>query len=171
MILRLSTMLLTLGTLFGSVSAASAQVSIRVPFVRVETGGGGTYVRAPFVRVWAPRTYYYYEEPVYVVPPATETLPPPAKVVDNPDLAPPRQLPAGKAMTLQDFSKTFRPRAGSYDVTLINPATNQPTQVRFTLPAGNPKIEVNGNQLEFSYGPRHFVHINFDKDGALVTSR
>src|SRR2546429_647335 len=35
---------------------APAQVVVRVPFVRVETGGpfGGTYVRAPFVRIYSP---------------------------------------------------------------------------------------------------------------------
>ena len=42
---------LSVATLIGSLalaSAASAQIFVRAPFVRVETGGGGTYVRAPF---------------------------------------------------------------------------------------------------------------------------
>lgn len=44
---------LTAVAVVSSASPALAQVSIRVPFVRIQTGGpgGGTYVRAPFVQV------------------------------------------------------------------------------------------------------------------------
>ena len=45
--------LLALSGLLASTSEALAQVDIKVPFVRVSTGGpgGGVYVRAPFVTV------------------------------------------------------------------------------------------------------------------------
>jgi hypothetical protein len=75
-------------------------------------------------------------------------------------------------MTLDQFAKTFQAKGGSYDVDLINPVTNQPTKVRFTLPEGAPRnVHVRPNEIEFRYGVLRFVRIEFDKDGAQVVSR
>jgi hypothetical protein len=44
--------------------------------------------------------------------------------------------------------------------------------VRFSLPEGTPRrVVVRENEIEFRYGLRQFVRIQFDEDGALVTSR
>ena len=75
-------------------------------------------------------------------------------------------------MTPDEFAKTFQPKPGSYEVTLLNPVTNQPTPVRFTLPDGSPKrVLVHRREIEFEYGFRRFVRIQFDRDGATVVSR
>lgn len=52
-------------------SSARAQVDIKVPFVRVSTGGpgGGVFVKAPLVTVDVPPKYpAYYQAPVYTQP-------------------------------------------------------------------------------------------------------
>lgn len=75
-------------------------------------------------------------------------------------------------MTVDEFVKTFKPRAGSYEIDLLNPVTKTPTNVRFTLPEGMlMSVQYRGNTVEFNYGRLRFVRIEFDKDGALVTSR
>ena len=169
-------------------SLAEAQVSVRAPFVRVQVGGPGVYVRAPFVNIFVPSN-----PPVYVLPPQGPVfIPPPPRPVDNmppaegqplpkadpkrqpenPDLDPPQPLTPAKPLTMQEFAKSFQPKAGSYEITILSPVTKEPTPVRFTLPEGTPKrINVNGRSIEFQYGPRQFVRIEFDRDGALITSR
>jgi hypothetical protein len=155
---------------------AFAQVSVNVPFVRVNVDGPGVYVRAPFVRLFVP------SRPAYVYPSGTVTPESPqAAALPAPELAPkpqvadPNQVPPAApkaAPTLEQFAKTFQPRAGAFDVDVINPVTNQPTHVRFTLPDGTPKnVQVRQNEIEFRYGLRRFVRIEFDKDGAQVVSR
>ena len=95
----------------------------------------------------------------------------PKSLPEAPDDLPPAKV-AGGALSVDDFVKTFKPRGGSYELELINPVTKAPTTVRFTLPEGMPKsVEYRGNTVEFRYGPRSFVRIEFDKDGALVTTR
>jgi hypothetical protein len=103
-------------------------------------------------------------------PKKTPAFPPPPKLDD----APPAPAPGGqeRVMTLEQFSKAFQPKAGNYEVTLLSPVTNQATTVRFSLPEGTPRrVHVSGNQLEFDYGPRQYVRIRFDRDGAEVISR
>ncbi len=181
----------------GLSSVSQAQVMVRVPFVRVWVGQG-VGVRAPFVNLWVPPPGAVYVPPVYV-PPSVSVgppliAPPPRVLVPSPEPLPiapqnPSQNPSGvpnpapnpdapqpvtpqRALTISDFAKTFHAKEGSYEVTLLNPANNQPTQVRFTLPEGTPKrVIVNRRELEFVYGPRQFVRIQFDRDGAVVTSR
>lgn len=176
--------------------AAHAQFYLRVPFVRVQVGPtGGVAVRAPFVRYYDPGyppPAYYVVPRVYVPPPppvnefVPPTLPvprplpseegpvapmPPAPNGEPDPLAPPapRQAPG---LTLEQFGKSFQPKAGSYEVEIVNPVTRQPTKVRFTLPEGTPRrVHVGRRDVEFVYGPRQFVRIEFDRDGALVTSR
>jgi hypothetical protein len=189
---------LTVG--LGLASAAEAQVFVRAPFVRVQVGGG-VWVRAPFVNLWLPPGPAYYAGPgVYVAPPAVFT-PPVPRVVESPsppqadpsqpqpapqqpqpapqqqpvpniDNNPPQPARADKVPTLQQFAGSFQPKGGNYDVNIVNPVTNQPTQVRFTLPEGSPRrVHVRRNEIEFDYGIRHFVRIEFDNEGAMVTSR
>ena len=51
-------------------------------------------------------------------------------------------------------------------------STNQPTTVRFCLPEGTPRrVIVKRDSIEFVYGLRQWVRIEFDRDGATVTSR
>lgn len=168
--LRSSILALTavLGLLAGA-SFARADVSVRVPFVNVEVGGPGVYVRAPFVRIFVPSN-----RPVYYVPPHQpaiigEPLPAPRELRE--EVAPKDPQPA-QAMSLVDFARTFQATAGSHEVTLINPVTKEPTAVRFTLPEGTPRrVRVGQNDIEFNYGVRRFVRVEFDNDGAQVITR
>lgn len=200
---HLGTMLAAAGCLLAVEAPAHAQVFIRAPFVRLQVGGGGVAVRAPFVRYYAPPVYYappayYAPPPVYYAPPSGYTtvrihLPAPSRLrePEAPVLPAPAPLPAEQTdnavvpddptppapqaqatMTLEQFAKAFRPKAGSYEVDVLNPVTRQPAKVRFTLPEGTPqRVDTGANNLEFVYGPRQFVRIEFDRDGALVTSR
>jgi hypothetical protein len=103
-----------------------------------------------------------------VVGPQNEVLPPPP-VADN---IPQPGVQANRAATLEEFSRSFQPKAGSYEVVLQNPLTLQPTPVRFTLPEGTPRrVLVHRRDIEFIYGPRQFVRIEFDRDGAQVVAR
>ena len=189
------TSILTMAVLIGwlcSVAVGEAQVYVRAPFVRVNVGYG-VGVRAPFVNLWIPPAgpTYYYPDPLYgpriivgappivvqPMPPAQETFVPPQPVpvpvpqVQDPN-APPQPVQPVQVPTLDAFAKSFQAKAGSYDVTLLNPVTNRPTQVRFTLPEGTPRrVIVDRNEIEFVYGLRHFVRIQFDRDGAQITSR
>jgi hypothetical protein len=55
---------------------------------------------------------------------------------------------------------------------MLNPVTGTPAKVRFSLPEGSPRrVSVYRNELEYYYGPRQYVRIQFDRDGAIVTSR
>jgi hypothetical protein len=154
MIRSLSVGVLALLGIVGGAPVAQADVNVRVPFVRVYVGDG-VHVRAPFVNVWVPGT-----PPVYVAEP-----PPP--------IPPPTPLPGStQAQTLKEFVDNFQPRGGTFDVMLVNPLTGAATPVRFTLPAGAPRrLVVNPQEIEFIYGLRHFVRIQFDRDGATVFSR
>ena len=187
--------------LLGVAATSHAQVFIRAPFVRVGVGvNDGVSVRAPFVNLYVPgdpqplygpyytptgqiyysRTPIIYGAPPPVIvapmPPAKEFQPPVPQPVPMPpikdDNAPPQPVQPVQAMTLEAFAKSFQPKAGSYELPLINPLTKQPTNVRFTLPEGTPKrIHTNRDSIEFVYGLCQWVRIEFDRDGAIVTSR
>lgn len=168
-------------------SVVAADVDVRVPFVRVQVGGG-VRVRAPFVNLYFPST----PPPVVVMPaaepapataaPRTEALPnPPKKTpVSKPtpqeEIKPDEPTPpvAGQqtVLTPEQFTKNFQPKAGNYEVIMLNPVSNQATTVRFTLPEGTPRrVNVSRNQIEFDYGPRQYVRIRFDREGVEVISR
>ena len=161
--------LIALAGVLATTSYAEAQVFVRAPFVRVFVGPG-VYVRAPFVDInIPPRPFFMVPPPVYYAPqpkvapkePASEEAIPdaPKSLVENP-------------LTLQAFAKSFQAREGSYQVKIVNPVTKSPTTVRFSLPEGTPRrVIVRETEIEFSYGLRHFVRIQFDEDGALITSR
>jgi hypothetical protein len=164
----------------GIISASQAQVFVRAPFVRVAVGDG-VYVRAPFVNLYIPPVgpvygprVVYMPPPVVVQPqaPASEPVPlPQTKPIVDPN-APPQPVQPAKTLTIDAFAKTFQAKAGSYETTLLNPLTNQPTSVRFTLPEGTPRrVVVTRDSIEFIYGLRQWVRIEFERDGVRVTSR
>jgi len=198
-------------------STASAQVSVRAPFVRVEVGPGGTYVRAPFVRYYAGPPLYVTPAPIVVTPgvvaPPGITIAPPVTVpqviqgeppaaaapnqgpaaapapvmprkmpngvppppapapANNADFVPPPPAKAAQEMTIEAFAKSFQAREGSYEIVFVNPVTKMPTTVRFTLPPGVPDVAVGPESITYRYVGRSMVKIEFDADGATVTSR
>ena len=182
----------TLAATLAFTNTASAQLVIRAPFVRVEVGDG-VHVRAPFVNLFVPNSPRVVvmpaaEQPPAFVPPQPEQLSEPAKKTPaikpappvpplpkaelKNDDAPPAPLGLQKVLTPDQFVGSFQPKAGNYEVTMLNPVSNQATTVRFTLPEGTPRrVRVSGNQIEFDYGPRQYVRIRFDRDGAEVISR
>lgn len=156
-------------------------------------GGPGVYAPpyyGPGVIYGAPAT-----DPRIMPPADGFTAPPPAlvpspKTVERPPALPPKgdgpkgdgpalpksddppPLVGAGAVAVEAFLKGFKPRAGSYEIDLINPVTKKPATVRFTLPEGTPtSVEYRGNTVEFRYAPTRFVRIEFDKDGAIVSSR
>jgi hypothetical protein len=101
-------------------------------------------------------------------------LPAPQKdPVPNSKMPPsPMKVSQTEATTLEQFAKNFQPKAGNYDVNIVNPVNNKATNVKFTLPDGNPRrVHLRQNEIEFDYGIRHFVRIEFDNEGAMITSR
>ncbi len=172
--------LFVVGCWLAGATGATAQVYVRAPFVRVQTGPG-VAVQAPFVDIFIPPAGPVIAPgPVYVVPPPSVYIPPAAaprvEVVPTtvvPAIKVPVELsPPGQILTLEQFAVSFKPRGGSFDVDVINPVTRQPTKVRFTLPEGTPKrVLVNAREIEFRYGLLHFVRIEFDSSGAQVVTR
>ncbi len=175
------------GVWLGLASASYAQVYIRAPFVRVAVGDG-VAVRAPFVNIWIPDgpnpvppfgpRIIYMPPPIGVTPQQPPFVPPapmPVKPEAKPDIkddAPPQPIQPAEAPTLQSFAKTFQPKAGTYEVAILNPVTKQPNTVRFILPEGSPRrVDVRGNSIEFFYRIGQWVRIEFDRDGAQVTAR
>jgi hypothetical protein len=156
----------------GVVSASQAQVFVRAPFVRVGVGDG-TYVRAPFVNLYIPPTGPVYGPRIIYVPPTVVVPPPPgSEPLAPPILDPKAPPPPAQGQTLDAFARSFQPKAGSFETTIINPVTNQPTAVKFSLPEGSPRrVVVTRDSVEFIYRIGQWVRIDFDRDGARVTSR
>ena len=183
------------------VTATQAQVFIRAPFVRVGVGDG-VYVRAPFVNLYipgdAPPGYpppygpriYYMPQPGTVMQPQpgavpSEKLSPrrnsfllrrnrcsPRRSRPSGTTPPPQPIQPTQVPTLDAFAKTFKAKAGAYEIALLNPITKTPTNVKFFLPEGTPRrVAVTRDSIEFIYGLRQWVRIEFDRDGATVTSR
>jgi hypothetical protein len=179
---------LTLGslTLLGlAVGAAPgrADVFVRLPLVGVYVGPPGTFVRVPFVRVEVPNgvpavpvQQIPLPPPPVPVPPAPVVVQPPPVVVQPPPVVVPPTPPpavAVRPLTLNEFAASFKPAPGTYTTVLLNPITNNPVKVMFSLPPGNPRIRVFPRRLEFDYGSRRqSVEIRFDrKDRVHVQSR
>lgn len=184
----------TLLGVLGLASVSHAQVFIRAPFVRVGVGDG-VAVRAPFVNLWIPPDGPYYGPNVYgprvyympppgvttqqpppqqqFVPPQPQPVPPqPQPKTPIKDDAPPQPVQPVQAPTLETFAKSFQPKAGTYEVTILNPVSKQPAQVRFILPEGTPRrVHLTRDSVEFVYGLRQWVRIEFDRDGVQVTAR
>src|SRR5262245_56076331 len=125
-----------------------ADVIVRAPFVRVSTGGAGTYVRAPFVKVAVPNAPFLPPggilgpqvpgAPLPGTPLPGTPLPGSALPPDGQILPLPKTIPGGvevlQPMTLSDFARCFKGGCGTYEALLINPCTCQPCLVRFCLP-------------------------------------
>ena len=161
--------LVALAVVLGRTGPSLGQVVVRAPFVRVVVGGpgcSGVGVRAPFVNLWIPRRNQP-QTVMYVPPPAPEP-----RAADLRRETAPTQPAGENPLTLAQFAESFQAQSGSYKVTLVNPVTDSPTSVAFTLPEGTPRrVAVNKERINFIYGLRHWVRIDFDKDGAIVTSR
>jgi hypothetical protein len=123
---------------------------------------------------------YVPDGPVYgpriVTAPPVIVVPPPAPVVVEPQPKPivvqPAPVPLTSVQTLDAFAKTFQPKGGSHEATILNPLTNQPTTVRFTLPEGTPRrVIVDRTSVEWVYTLRTRVMIDFDRGGAKVIAR
>ena len=189
------TMILSAAVLIGwlgLVATSQAQVFVRAPFVRVAVGDG-VYVRAPFVNLYIPGDGPVYYPPVYgprviyMPPPVVQPMPPaqngfPAPVPQPlppspkmPNIDPnalPQPVQPVQVPTLDSFAKSFQAKAGNYQVTILNPLTKQPNSVRFSLPEGTPRrVQVTRDSIEWHYGLRNWVRIEFDRDGATVISR
>jgi hypothetical protein len=206
--------ILTAALVLSAGSTASAQVSVRAPFVRVEVGPGGTFVRAPFVRYYSGPQIFIAPAPIVVVSPgitigpnitvAPQAVPQavPQAAAQEPPLAVPVPVPAmpravkqlgpdglpppafgaakdpafvppppAKELTLEKFARSFQAKEGSYEVVLTNPVSKMPTAVRFALPAGIPDVAVGPTSITYRYVGRSMVKIDFDAEGATVTSR
>lgn len=183
--------LFALAALLILASHSTAQVVIQRPFVRLMFGGGGVHVQAPFVNLFLPRVppppgLIAAQVPEAVFPSRPRLIPPltidlktgaeikPEIKSEEPseETAPAPRAVSEKKLSLKDFAETFQPRGGNYSVSIINPVNKQLTPVRFSLPEGTPReVRVMSESVEFNYGPQQFVRIQFDKDGAIVTSR
>lgn len=195
MVRNMAVCLAALTALMAFECPAQAQIHVRAPFVEVDVDGG-VRVRAPFVNLWIPGRAPVMVQRVPVGQPGQpvfqpgqpfaepgqpllQPVQPAAPVAVAPATADPvsDELPAPRkevkgAFGVQEFSKIFRPREGIHEVTVINPVTKMPTSVRFALPNGTPeRVVADDRKIEFIYGPRSFVRIEFDEGGALVTSR
>jgi hypothetical protein len=167
---------------FGLASISSAQVYVRAPFVRVGVGDG-VYVRAPFVNfyipdgpVYGPRVVTVPPAVVVPQPPPVVAVPQPPPVVVQPQPKPiilnPAPVQPGQVQTLDAFAKSFQPKGGTHEAIILNPLTNQPTTVRFTLPEGTPRrVIVDRNSVEWVYTLRTRVLVEFDRGGAMVRAR
>jgi hypothetical protein len=174
--------LTSLAALVALTASARAQVTVQVPFVTVQTGPGGVYVRAPFVTLQVPRSVVVSPAPAPVASAPVEVLPPPQRIGDpipvplpkpgQTDFSVPvpvRDVPAAtRPLTHREFAATFKPAPGTYDVVLLHPVTNRPVQVSFTLPPGQPRaVRTWPRQLNFDYGSRRDVGIRFLADGRV----
>jgi hypothetical protein len=88
-----------------------------------------------------------------------EQLPPPETPRDA--------SPARRTLTLADFAKGFEALAGSHEITVVHPITQQPVNVQFTLPADAlRRIHVGRHEIEFKYKKKE-VRIRFKNDGTV----
>src|SRR5262245_1193591 len=147
---------------------ARADVVVRAPFVRVQVGPG-IYVRAPFVRVAIPPRLPAWPS----ILPAPEVIdpgaPPAVPLTVAPAPVPLVDQTIVRAMTLNEFARTFKPDpdGGKYEVVLENPCTCTPVKVCFSLPCGYPKrIVARKSELVIRYGPLRAVVIQFNRDGS-----
>lgn len=169
----LRTLLPALAAFAGLTSSARAQVTIQVPFVTVQTGNGGVYVRAPFVNLQIPRSIIV-AQPVETPPPPErlgEPIPVPLPKPGQTDFSVPVPVlrpTVARPQTHREFVETFKPAPGSYEVTLLHPITEKPVLVSFTLPAGQARnVRSWPRQINFDYGGRRDITIRFLADGSV----
>ena len=178
-------LIITAAGLLAWAAPGRAQTAVTAPGVRVITepdapGGPRVFVKVPGVRVNVgdppPPVVVTQPPPVVVTPyppppppPVVVTpYPPPAVVVPQPPppvvVQPPpppavvvTPAPAVRAVTLEEFARTFRPAPGTWQVTLIHPRTGAALPVTFTLPPGVPRVIVGPRAVEFDYGRSRVV--------------
>jgi hypothetical protein len=110
------------------VPASFAQVVVRAPFVRVEVGGPGVAVRAPFVNLFVPSVPPPVVLPPGSIPPPSGYVPPgviipgePPRIQPFPQQPLPPQPPA--PMPLQQAEKPLTPKPADPD--FVPPAPKQ----------------------------------------------
>jgi hypothetical protein len=155
---------MTLAAWLGLSAAASAQVYVRAPFVRVSVDRGGVNVQAPFVNVGVaapPQATFVPQPPVQVVP-----LPD-----KGPEILPVPQSPQTvvRPMTLAQFA-CLNFKCGTYEAVVINPCTCQPCLVRVCLPDCPRRVTTNKCEIVFHYGLLKKVRVHFDGAGPHVVS-
>ena len=94
--------------------------------------------------------------------------PPPPEPVQATLTAAVQPVP-NRALTIDEFVRTFQPTAGRYQVALLHPRTNSPVTVAFTLPEGTPRVRLSNRELAFDYG-RQEVDIRFLLGGRIEVS-
>jgi hypothetical protein len=166
-------------------------VAVRAPFVNLWVPSGDPYygpmygprvmyMPPPGVQQYPQQQYPQQQLPQQQFPPAPQPVSPQQTPPNPPqpqpklikDDAPPQAAQPVQAPTLDAFAKTFQPKAGTYEVTILNPVSKQPTPVRFILPEGTPRrVHVTRDSIEWVYGLRQWVRIEFDRDGVQVTAR
>lgn len=172
---------------FVRVETGGGYTAVRAPFVNLFIPSAPPVYYGP-----PPGVYFPGPPPLAPANPGTATLPspraiplppppgpvgpkavPPATVEPpvQPDLTPPAPIQTPKAPTLDEFAKSFKPKAGNYEVTLTNPVNRQAETVKFSLPGEPLRVRTTRNSIEFVYGPRQFVRIEFDQDGPMIISR
>lgn len=149
-------------------STARSEVVIRTPYGVViagrPTASVGTEIRvqvAPWLDLQVrPRTRTL-AAPEVVPPPARDRAATPETSIFP--STPTQDRPA----TLREFSQTFVPAKGFYEVLFIHPDTGKPVFAHFTLPDGEPrKFRVSRRQIQFDYGDS-VVAIVFDARGGV----
>src|SRR5262245_39773591 len=124
-------------------------VNVRVPFFSFSAPAAPPPLYGPPPAYVYPPNPYVPPQPGFVppqpgfVPPAPPPVPPidpapPGNPAPNPpanpppapanpnDLLPPAPVGPVQAMTLDQFAKQFQPKAGAYEIDLVNPVTKQP---------------------------------------------
>jgi hypothetical protein len=173
MLRLITSALLALSIVVGLTQASEAQVYIRAPLIRIQTGPG-PYPPAPSFSMRIP---LLFRLDVGSAPPPPVIVSQSGPVLPAPDVPPQPPIELGpppapvKAPTLAEFASAFKPMAGTHQVVILHPVTGEPVNVTFTLPPGEPKVHVLRRDLIFDYG-RQQVEIRCQlRGGVRVVSR
>jgi hypothetical protein len=144
--------LTALAVSLGIATASRADVFIHVPFVTVNVGDRGVFVKPPLVGP------IIVGQPIEVQP----VLPAPRIIGETPPTPTVVRVP-----TLDQFAASFKPAPGRYEATVIHPVTGDPVKFSFTLPEGNLKaVHVRPREIDFEYA-RTEVSIRFIRNGSV----
>jgi hypothetical protein len=187
------TSLLSLAVILGLAGLSRADFNYVGRYVGVRVGPNGVEVRAPFVNVFVPKGMNCpapvpmpRADPVENGPPVRgpEGVPlkiaPPVPPIPLPEREPEDKLvkqsvevpsikQSAEVPSIYEFAASFKPTAGTHDVTVIHPYTNRPVKLSFSLPEGSPKVQVKGalrRCIDFEYGKSH-REIWFYRDGRV----
>jgi hypothetical protein len=149
------------------VPSAQGEVIIQTPYVTVIAGKpadpGATAVRvqvAPWLDLQIRPGVRATRVPVTSSP--LREIPVPS---ESPPLA---NIPMQeRAVTLAEFSRSFVPAKGFYEVLFIHPDTGKAAYTHFTLPKGEPrKVRVSRRRIHFDYASSQ-VQIIFEPRGGV----